>query len=386
MTDPAHVSSGRLSDSMNTEITNIGLIGTVRLRRFRTADCLKTPVLRLICAAVRPVAPIFATGLTDRVFQNTDLKSGFHASRLPVQPMKLDWKLLRSAAVPIPASSCSFCNPMPDPARDDAPEFDLESDGLPEDFLVPYWNQAREPLACLVFLIPLLALYELGVFWFGGNQPLTVRNGADYWLRSGLASLGIEAFLLPLLIIGGLLGWHRYGGYRWRLSRETLVGMFAESMILAVCLLFVAQLQDMAFQCWFPSEFSIHGQGSEDCPLLVIAPNLGSRMVSYVGAGVYEEVLFRLLLLPACFAFLRGVFRMPGSWSAVLAVFLTSLTFSVAHYVGASGETFSLFSFTFRTTAGCFFATVFLLRGFGITVGCHAFYDLMVGILTASEF
>ena len=253
-----------------------------------------------------------------------------------------------------------------------------------EDLLVPYWNQAREPLACLVFLIPLLALYELGVFWFGGNQPLTIRNGADYWLRSGLASLGIESFLLPVLIISGLLVWHRYGGYSWRLSRETLVGMFAESMILAVCLLFVAQLQDMAFQCWFPSEFSIRGTDPGERPLLAIAPDLGSQMVSYVGAGVYEEVLFRLLLLPVCFTCLRTVFRMPHTWSAVLAVFLTSLIFSVAHYIGSSGETFSLFSFTFRTTAGCFFATVFLLRGFGITVGCHAFYDLMVGILTAS--
>lgn len=276
-------------------------------------------------------------------------------------------------------------NPMSDLALDNEQEFDPETDTAPEyDVLIPYWNQAREPLACLVFLIPLLALYELGVFWFGGDQPLAIRNGADYWLRSGLASLGIEAFLLPVLIIGGLLGWHRYGGYRWRLSRETLVGMFAESLILAVCLLFVAQLQDMAFQCWLPGEFSIRGPDPGERPLLAIAPDFGSRMVSYVGAGVYEEVLFRLLLLPVCFTLLRTVFRMPGNWAAALAVFLTSLTFSVAHYIGCSGEAFSVFSFTFRTTAGCFFATVFLLRGFGITVGCHAFYDLMVGILTAS--
>ena len=66
---------------------------------------------------------------------------------------------------------------------------------------------------------------------------------------------------------------------------------------------------------------------------------------------------------------------MPKSWSAVMAVFLTSLVFSVAHYVGPAGEAFSLFSFTFRVTAGCFFATVYLLRGFGITVGCHAAWN-----------
>lgn len=264
-------------------------------------------------------------------------------------------------------------------------EFEEELDqALQADLPVPYWKQAREPLACLVFLVPLLVLYEAGVLWFGGDQPLSVRNGADYWLRSGLASLGVEAFLLPVLIVGGLLIWHRYGDYPWRLSRETLVGMFAESLILAVCLLFLAQLQDMAFQCWFPSEIDIRGDSPGQRPLLAIAAGFGGRMISYIGAGVYEEVLFRLMLLPLCLTLFRNVFRMRDGWSAFLAVFLTSLSFSVAHYVGSGGEAFSLFSFTFRTTAGCFFASVFLLRGFGITVGCHAIYDLMVGLLTAS--
>lgn len=267
---------------------------------------------------------------------------------------------------------------------DDCDFEDELAEALQADLPVPYWQQAREPLACLVFLAPLLVVYEAGVLWFGGDQPLSVRNGADYWLRSGLMSLGVEAFLLPGLIIGGLLIWHRYGDYPWRLSRETLVGMFAESMILAVCLLFVAQLQDMAFQCWFPSDVVIRDSSPGQRPLLAIPANFGGQMISYIGAGVYEEVMFRLLLLPVCLTVFQRVFKMRDGWSACLAVFLTSLTFSVTHYVGSSGEAFSLFSFTFRMTAGCFFASVFLLRGFGITVGCHAIYDLMVGVLTAS--
>jgi len=264
-------------------------------------------------------------------------------------------------------------------------DFDEELEqALEADLPVPYWRQAREPLACLFFLAPLLLIYEAGVLWFGGDQPLSVRNGADYWLRSGLMSIGLEAFLLPGLIIGGLLIWHRYGDYPWRISRETLVGMFAESMILAVCLLFVAQLQDMAFQCWFPSDVSIREVSPGQRPLLAIPANFGGRMISYLGAGVYEEVMFRLLLQPVTMVVLQRVFKMKAGWSAFLAVFLTSLSFSVAHYIGSAGEAFSLFSFTFRMTAGCFFATVFLFRGFGITVGCHALYDLMVGVLTAA--
>lgn len=249
--------------------------------------------------------------------------------------------------------------------------------------VLPYWKQAREPLACLIFLTPLLALYEFGVLWHGSSEG-SIRNGADFWMRTWLQGAGIDAFILPVLVVGVLLAWHRWGQYPWRISRETLIGMFAESLLFAVCLLFVAQLQDMAFQCWFPGSVDVRQIGPGERPLLAFGSELGPRLISYIGAGVYEEVMFRLALLPVVLIGLRLVFRMPKGWSAVMAVFLTSLVFSVAHYVGPAGEAFSLFSFTFRATAGCFFATVYLFRGFGITVGCHALYDILVGVLTAS--
>lgn len=281
---------------------------------------------------------------------------------------------------------------------------DTGPDGEP-----PYWTLAREPLACLIFLLPMLVIYEAGVVLMGGEQAASLRNGADYWMRSLLQNSGLAAFFLPALVVATLLAWHRYGKYPWRISRETLIGMFSESLLLAVALLTVAQLQDMAFQCWFPGDVQIRETEPGERPLLLVPGNadvmpspaltnapelnqssplptaaLGPRLVSYLGAGVYEEVMFRLALLPLAVFLLQGVFRMPVKWAAVAAIFVTSLTFSVAHYIGPSGEPFSLFSFTFRTTAGCFFATVFMLRGFGITVGCHALYDVLVGILTAA--
>lgn len=267
-------------------------------------------------------------------------------------------------------------------ALTDIPD-DFEEADLQDGPALTYWKQAREPLACLVFLVPLLAIYEFGVIWHGSAER-SIRNGADFWMRSWLQQAGVDAFVLPVLVVLALLAWHRWGRYPWRISRETLVGMFAESLLFAVCLLFVAQLQDMAFQCWFPSEVSIREASPGERPLLSFGGGLGPRLISYVGAGVYEEVMFRLALLPMALIGLQWIFRMPKSWAAVMAVFVTSLVFSVAHYVGPAGEAFSLFSFTFRVTAGCFFATVYLLRGFGITVGCHALYDVLVGLLTAT--
>ncbi len=254
-----------------------------------------------------------------------------------------------------------------------------------------YWSQARQPLACLVFLLPLLAVYEAGVIWLGGSNPSAVRNGADYWMRGWLYQVGLDyAFLLPLLVTGGLLAWHVWGRYPWRISFDTLVGMFAESLLFAFCLVLLGQLQDLVFQRWLAPDATLDGTAVSMGTAAIASPMLAimnqdtvARLVSFVGAGVYEEVMFRLCLLPACY----GVFRvaLTNKWSAVLAVLTTSLLFALAHYVGVSGDEFSLFSFTFRALAGFFFAALFMIRGFGITVGCHAAYDVLVGILLAAQ-
>ncbi len=86
-----------------------------------------------------------------------------------------------------------------------------------------------------------------------------------------------------------------------------------------------------AFQCFFPSEVSIRESVAGERPLLAIDGKLGQRMISYLGAGVYEEVMFRLMLIPASLFVLTRAFKMPGKWAAVMSVFLASLAFSVAY-------------------------------------------------------
>ena len=67
--------------------------------------------------------------------------------------------------------------------------------------------------------------------------------------------------------------------------------------------------------------------------------------------------------------------------SVVIAVVVTSVLFSAAHYAGVHGETFDWFSFCFRFLAGAFFAVLFVFRGFGIAAGTHALYDIFVGVV-----
>jgi membrane protease YdiL (CAAX protease family) len=240
---------------------------------------------------------------------------------------------------------------------------------------------ARRPLACLVFLLPLLAIYEAGVIWMGGANPATVRNGADAWMRALLESAGVPfGFFLPALVVFVLMGWHLRLSHPWQVSGETLLGMFAESLLFAFGLIVAGQLQNLAFEKLGNPEIPLSVRASAATTAGLIGGETASEAITFVGAGIYEEVLFRLCLLPVCF----GVFRLlqlNNTWAAVMAVICTSLLFSLAHHVGPTGEAFRLFPFTFRMLAGLFFAGLFVLRGFGITVGTHAAYDLLVGLL-----
>jgi hypothetical protein len=224
-----------------------------------------------------------------------------------------------------------------------------------------YWALSRTPLTSLVFTLPLVLAYEGGVLLLGRGTP---RNGADVWLRQTLDGLGFgQYFLLPVLTVVGLLAWHHVQHDRWKFSPAVLVGMCVECAILALLLVGLARLQSR----FWPLAI---GDG---------AVALFARFVGYCGAGLYEEVLFRLLMLPAVAWVCARFGATPGA-AAAWAVFITSIVFSAAHYVGPLGDTFDLHSFAFRALAGIFFATLFLVRGFGIAAGTHAVYDMIVGL------
>lgn len=240
-----------------------------------------------------------------------------------------------------------------------------------------YWSSARNPWVCLLFLLPLLAVYEAGVLKFGTSAE-ELRNGADYWMRSGLRMAGVGyRWALPAIVIGLLLVWQIAGRYRWRASIGTLVGMSAESVLFGFCLIVLGQLQELAFRQQLP-----HAWLSGGVVLALPASLTGplSQSVSYVGAGIYEEVLFRLCLLPILYGFLRLI-QLPNKLALVTSVIATSVAFAAAHYVGPAADPWSVYSFTFRLIAGGFFAVLFVTRGFGITVGAHAAYDLLVGVV-----
>ncbi len=247
---------------------------------------------------------------------------------------------------------------------------------------VDYWQMSLRPLISLVFIAPMLVLYEVGVLCLGRGAP---RNGADVWLRNFLDWIGFgQYFLLPVLVCGILLAWHYLRRDPWTIRRDVLVWMWIESMVFGWVLLLIAQVQGRMF-----AEL-----GASISAEIVLAAGeqhgFFSRIIGYLGAGIYEELLFRLMLLPVAI----GVARACGlslQNSAIAGILVVSLLFSAAHYrfdfslgpwhFGSPiGDSWSLYSFTFRFLAGVFFAVLFQLRGFGIAAGSHALYDVATAL------
>ena len=224
-----------------------------------------------------------------------------------------------------------------------------------------YWTESRQPLASLVFIAPLLVVYEAGVLLLG------VQNGADAFMRRLLDMLGFgQHLVLPMLTVCILLGWQYLSRRPWRISAGVVSTMAVESLLLGLCLRMIPFLKNCVL-------------AAIDAPVANILYAKLQNAVGFIGAGIYEELLFRLIL----FSLLAWGLRQTGMrpWiSTIAAVLLSSLIFAAAHHVGPGGLDFKLFDFIFRTIAGVFFSIVFIYRGFGIAAGSHAAYDILVGV------
>ena len=238
-----------------------------------------------------------------------------------------------------------------------------------------YWSSTRRPLPSLVFVIPLMLAYEIGVIWHTGSTPAALRTGADAWMRSALGTLGLtDQWFPPLLLTVVLLSWQVTSPRDWRFSPSILGGMVIESLILAIALVGVSRLIDVGFSLLDqhpPRLLAVASSSSSS------RADLGS-LIGFLGAGVYEEALFRLALVPLLFGALR-LLQTPQILASALAVTGSALLFSLAHHAGTPGETFTWFAFVFRWMAGVYFAWVFVIRGFGVAVGTHTAYDILVG-------
>jgi CAAX prenyl protease-like protein len=242
-----------------------------------------------------------------------------------------------------------------------------------------YWRVARSPRYSLTFAFPLLLLYEALAFSLSHGQVAEVRNGADVLLKNLFVLLGGRAglVLFGAVLVGGgmaLVGQDiRRSG---RIELRFLGWMMVESVGYALSFgLVTATLTGLLL----PRLASLN----EETRLLAgsfSTLSLPTQLMISLGAGIYEELLFRVILVSGLAWLGVKVFRWTSSAAGVFAVVLGALIFAAFHYVGPYGDRLDLGSFAFRTVAGLLFSGLYLQRGFGITAWTHALYDVFLAV------
>jgi membrane protease YdiL (CAAX protease family) len=231
-----------------------------------------------------------------------------------------------------------------------------------------YLQQSREPLTAAIAVLPLFVAYQLGILFTGG-----VRNGVDFvtdllfaaFGSSLTAYLGFNALVLASFV--GAVAWLRRTG---EVHPSLLPWMLAESAVYA--LLVGVVVNGLIHATGLSHLLQIHLAAAESSPGLV------TKLVMSMGAGLYEEFAFRLVLMGGMFFALHRVGGQSRWLSAVVALVVSSLIFSAVHHLGSLGEPFTPGAFIFRFFAGAVFAALFQLRGFAIAAWTHALYDVWV--------
>jgi membrane protease YdiL (CAAX protease family) len=282
-----------------------------------------------------------------------------------------------------------------------------------------YFERTSRPIYAIVFLLPFVLFYEIGTFLINTDllNQSQVRVVAFVWLQNFLQYLGFGAKIAwampPLVVIVILVALQLSSRKRWTFAFGDVWPMALECTLLAVPLIVLSLFLSSSPQpketiahhnaappvcvgplhrCSSVAEESPSAAVPTDRPEQAGSESLLASVVTGIGAGIYEELVFRLILICLLMIVFQDVLRLSRKNSIVLAVVVSAALFSAHHHIvyleGRFGQAapFNWTEFGFRTAAGVYFAVLFAIRGFGITAGTHAFYDVIATVINAAFF
>jgi len=272
---------------------------------------------------------------------------------------------------------------------------------------ISYWKETRQPLYSLALVLPFVVIYQAGLVLTKSDYI----NGADHIFRSKLGHLlpqmGLQASWMSVLILGTYLLVEQFRKKApWRIDMQALFTAFFECLIWGVALYML-----LSFTAPYLPKNSISAPAqtahvdsrivstsASERQVSSLAPQPAARrdtprkemkdaapsspqlqdFVLYCGAGVYEELVFRVFLFGLLMMVFRHLFHMESAYAAVWSVVMAALIFSAFHHIG--GEAFTWSRFLQRVVAGLFFAAIYVTRSFGVAAGSHSLYDIVVGL------
>ena len=281
-----------------------------------------------------------------------------------------------------------------------------------------YLERTSRPVYAIIFLVPFILFYEIGTILINTDilTQYQIRVVAFVWVQDVLLHLGTSSRFAwiapPLVVIVILVGLQIASKKQWYFCWSDYAPMVLECVLLAVPLIVLSLLSNSpgtrpdnfprsesarppayvsvaAQQQVIPPEELVAALGQQNGPK---THSLMTNIVTGVGAGIYKELVFRLILICALMVLFQDVIGLNRQNAIALSVLMSAALFSAHHHIVwidgrlARSAPFNWTEFGFRTIAGVYFAILFAIRGFGITAGTHAFYDIIATLANAIFF
>jgi Type II CAAX prenyl endopeptidase Rce1-like len=241
-----------------------------------------------------------------------------------------------------------------------------------------YFGLSSRPLHILVFILPIIIVYEIGSTGLVGSGITSKLEAQDLLVRF-FDLFGILGLHLPAIaLIATFFIQHVLSKDSWRIVPVVPFAMIAESAFLTGPLVVLALVLEPQTSS-LTQAMMIQDAGGGSAAAVGMSDGFLQGLFLAFGAGLYEEMLFRLVLITLLHFVVTDVLSFKDRTGKIVAVVLSACAFAWLHdsvYNASTGINFKLA--IFYVIAGAYFGILFLARGFGIAVGAHLMYDLLV--------
>jgi len=285
-----------------------------------------------------------------------------------------------------------------------------------------YMDRTSRPIYALLYLLGFIIIYEAGTIMTNPEvlnqtlgQPKIVVSFV--WVQTLLRYLGFSQRMTwvaaPLAVVVILLALQITARTHWSVRFADFIPMTIECILLALPLVVLSLVLNrpapaptdvacnirphpqVAYLVADAPARSEDKDNSETSILLLqtddTEPGLLPNVVTGIGAGIYEELIFRLILIYLLMFLFQDLLKFNKSHSLILSVLIAAILFSAHHHIFyiygklMPGEPFTFVKFAFRTLAGIYFAALFAVRGFAVTAGAHVFYNIIAAVLNSFD-
>jgi len=233
-------------------------------------------------------------------------------------------------------------------------------------FFKRYFQSTHSLLYSYLISLPLLLLYEILIFIARPDSEQVVRISVDVWIKTLFSYVGQDVLSLTLIFVA-LLG--IFVLYRERHKLSTLKGSYFMTMLIEASV--------YAFVLALIISMTVSSLLQIAAPDTVASLSKLEQLALSLGAGLYEELFFRVILVSLLLLLLK-IFIDKKMLRYGLAMIIAAFLFSLVHYIGELGDPFTFGSFLFRFLFGLALNAIYILRGFGMAAWTHAIYDIMV--------